>query len=129
MKATTRAMMESLKATGQLDHRPRAVRAAFLRHVRTWRGGRELLQQTLICPPHTCGGHPAVVSGFIATEQPMKTSATAKKGLADVDEDTLRSFCEKSDEDYGTAEAEVMGYIRARVGGDAVAIDDGGETE
>lgn len=40
---------------------------------------------------------------------------TARQGLSDVDEDTLRSFCEEASEDYGTAEDEVLKFIRARV--------------
>lgn len=43
--------------------------------------------------------------------------ATAKKGLADVDEDALRSFCDESGDDYDTAEAEVLEYVRAKVEG------------
>jgi len=41
--------------------------------------------------------------------------ATAEKGLADVDEDTLQTYCDESDEDYGDAEAEVLAFVRGKL--------------
>lgn len=41
--------------------------------------------------------------------------ATAEKGLSEVDEDALRSYCGESEEDYQTAEAEVLSFVRAKV--------------
>lgn len=42
--------------------------------------------------------------------------ATAEAGyLAEPDEDTLRELCEKNDEDYKTAAAEVMTAINSKI--------------
>lgn len=40
---------------------------------------------------------------------------TAELGLSEVDADALRTFCEEAGDDYHTAEAEVLAYVRAKV--------------
>ncbi len=41
--------------------------------------------------------------------------ATAEKGLSETDEDSLRALCDETDEDYKTAEAEVLAFVRSHL--------------
>jgi hypothetical protein len=39
---------------------------------------------------------------------------TAEKGLSETDAETLAAYCDESGDDYATAEAEVMAFVRRR---------------
>ena len=41
-------------------------------------------------------------------------ASTAKLGLSETDSDALRGMCDESEEDYATAESEVLTWIRQR---------------
>src|SRR5208282_6913222 len=41
-------------------------------------------------------------------------ASTAELGLSEVDSDALREMCREHDEDYRTAEAEVLAWVRHR---------------
>ena len=41
--------------------------------------------------------------------------ATAERGLAEIDAESLRGCCETRGEDYDTAESDVLTYIRHKV--------------
>lgn len=52
---------------------------------------------------------------LVAWDSRAPWEATDAKGLSEVDEDALRALCDESGEDYDTADAEVMAFVRRKL--------------